>query len=81
MVLNHVAQRARFLVITHAAFHANKFGRRNLHVVYIATVPQRLENTIAEAERQNVLNRFLAQVMVDAVHLRLIKHRVEVSSS
>ena len=76
MVLDHVAQRAGFLVIGAAAFHADRFGRRDLHVIDIAAVPQRLENSVAEAERHDVLDGFLAQIVVDAVDLFFLKMRL-----
>jgi hypothetical protein len=35
--------------------------------------PQRLEDTVAEAEGQNVLNRLLAEIMIDAIDLLLVE--------
>jgi hypothetical protein len=42
-------------------------------VIDIAPVPDRLENAVGEAEHQNVLDRLLAQVMVDAIDLLLVQ--------
>ena len=39
----------------------------------MVAVPGRLEQRVAEAERQQVAHRFLAEVMVDPVHLRLVE--------
>ena len=39
----------------------------------IATVPERLEDRVAEPQGQDVLDRLLAQVVVDPVHLALIE--------
>ena len=61
------AQRAGFLVIRAAAFHADRFRGGDLHMVDIAAVPERLEDAVAEAEGQDVLHGFLAQVMVDTI--------------
>ena len=77
VILDHVAQRAGFLVIRAAAFHADRFGGRDLHVIHVAPVPQRLEDAVAEAERQDVLHGFLAQVMIDAVDLGFVEHAVQ----
>ena len=77
MVLNHVAQSAGFLVVRAAAFHADRFGRRDLDVVDIAAIPERLENTVAEAERQDVLNGFFAEVMIDAVDVDFVEEPCE----
>ncbi len=76
MILDHVARRARFLVIAAAPFHANRFRRCDLHVVHVAAIPQRLKNSVAEAKRQYVLHRLFAQVMVNAIHLGFPKHAV-----
>ena len=48
---------------------------RYLYIVDVVTVPKRLENTVGEAERQNVLRGFLAQKVVDTVNLVLLEHR------
>ena len=77
VVLDHVGQRAGFLVIGAAAFHADRFGRRDLHVIHVAAVPQRLEDAVAEAEGQDVLHGLLAQVMIDAVDLGFVEDFVQ----
>ena len=69
VVLHHVAQRAGFVVVRPAAFDANRFGHGDLHVVDVRGVPQRLEQRVREAQRQQVLHRFFAEVVVDAEHL------------
>ena len=43
----------------------------HLHVVHVSAVPDRLEDAVREPERQDVLDRFLPQVVIDAVDLRL----------
>src|SRR6185312_13643312 len=67
MVLYHVAKRAGFLVVCSATFDADRLGRRDLHVVYIAAIPERFKDSIAEPERQDILNRLLAEVVIDAI--------------
>jgi hypothetical protein len=42
-------------------------------MIDVGAVPQRLEDAVAEAERHDVLDRFLAQVMVDAVDLAFVE--------
>src|ERR1022692_2837788 len=46
-------------------------------MVHIAPVPQRLEDTVAEAKCQYVLDGFLTQVMVDAVDGGFVEDFVE----
>src|SRR5258708_37371887 len=55
--------------IAAAAFYAYGFRHGNLYVIDIATVPDGLEDSVGKAERHDVLNRFFAQIMIDAVNL------------
>src|SRR5205823_2082810 len=74
----HVAKRAGFLVIRPAALHAHRFGRRNLNVADVAAVPQRLEDAVAEPERQNILDGLLPEVMIYAVNVALGKYTLNI---
>ena len=67
-----------FLIVAAAAFDADRLGRRDLHVVDVAPVPERLENAVAEAEGQDVLDGFFAQVMIDAIDLALLENLVNI---
>ncbi len=78
MVLHHVAQRAGLVVELATHLHAQRFGHRDLYVADAAASPQRFEQCIAEAQRQQVLHRFLAEIVVDAEDLRLAEDRVHV---
>src|SRR5581483_392303 len=62
-------QRARLFVISAALLDAQGFSHRDLDVVNVVAVPDRLEDAVAEAEGQNVLDRLLAEVMVNPVSL------------
>ena len=72
VVLHHVAQRAGLLVITAALADAEFFADGDLHVVHGVAVPELLENRIGKAEHQNVLHRFLAEIMVNAADLLFV---------
>ena len=70
VVLNHVAKGAGMIVKGAATpLHADRLGHGDLHVLDVLPVEQRLENGVAEAEGQEVLDGILPQVMVDAVDL------------
>ena len=69
VVLDHVPDRAGLVVIAAASGHANRLGHRDLHVIDVLRIPQRLEQDIGEPYRHQVLDGFLAQVMVDAIDL------------
>ena len=73
MVLHDVAQRAGLVVELAAALDADRLGHGDLHRVDVAAVPDRLEEAISEAEDRQVLDRLLAQVMIDAVDLLLVE--------
>ena len=47
------------------------FGNGDLHMVNVLAIPDRLEDAIGKAENQQVLHRLFAEIMVDAVDLRL----------
>ena len=71
MVRHHVAQRAGAFVEPAAAFHTDRLGDGDLHVVDAVAVPQRLEQPVGEAEGHDALDRFLPQEVVDPVDLLL----------
>ena len=73
MVLHHVAQRARLVVISAAPFDAERLGDGDLHMVDMRVVPHRLEQRVGEAQRHQVLHRFLAEIMIDAEDRRFGK--------
>ena len=76
MVLHHVAQRAGLLVERPAPFHTQRLRCRDLHVIDVIAIPDRLEDPVGEPEHQNVLHRLFAQVVIDAEDLVLVEHRV-----
>ena len=65
VVLDHVAGGADAVVVAGAAADAAVLGHRDLHVVDVVGVPDRLEHGVGEAHRQDVLHRLLAEVVVD----------------
>ena len=72
MVLEHVADDACLFVISRPVLHAEGLGSGDLDMVQVAAVPERLEDGIGEPEHQDVLDRFLGQVMVDAEDLAFL---------
>ena len=73
VVLHHVAQRAGLLVIAGARADAFFLRHRDLHVVDVPLVEQRLEDAVGEAQHQDVLDGLLAEVVVDPVDLPLVE--------
>ena len=77
MVLEHVADDAGRVVVAGAAADVDFLGHGDLHVVDVVAVPDRLEDRVGEPQHEQVLHRFLAEVVIDAVHLPLAEHGVD----
>ena len=77
MVLDDVPKRAVLVVVATTALDPDLLGHGDLHVVDVATVPDGLEDRVAEAEYEQVLHRLLSQIMVDAIHLLLVERLAE----
>ena len=71
VVLEDVADRAGLLVVRRAPLDPDRLGDGDLHVVDELAVPDRLEDAVREPQRQHVLHRLLAEVVVDAEDLAL----------
>ena len=84
MILHHVAQGTCGFVITSATFHAQRFCRRDLHVIDVVRVPERREDCVGKAKNKDVLRRFLPQKMIDSVRLlfgkRIADSAIELAS-
>ncbi len=77
MVLYHIADSAGFLVELAPAFDAERLRHRDLDAVNIITVPDGLEKAVGEAEDQQVLYRFFAEIVIDAKDVVLRKRLVQ----
>src|ERR1019366_950142 len=73
MILHHVAQSSGVVVITAAMFDAHRFGDGDGDIVNVAAVPERLEQRIGKTKGQNVLHRFLAEIVINPKDLRFVK--------
>src|SRR5579885_1870232 len=73
MVLHHIADRSRLLIISAAALNTDIFCHRDLHMIDITPVPDRLKDAVSQAEDQDILHRLFAEIVVDAVDLFLAK--------
>ena len=71
VILHHVAQGTRLLVVRATRLHADGLGDRDLHVGDVVAVPQRLEDLVGEAQHEEVLDGLLPEIVIDAVDLVL----------
>ena len=69
MVLHHVPERTGGFVVTSAFLHADCFCRSDLNAGDVVPVPDRFENGVGEPQNHDVLNGFLAEIVVDAEDL------------
>ena len=67
MILEDVARRADFLIEATAPSHTEVLRHRDLHVVDVIPVPDRLEERIGKPEVEQVLHRLLAEKVIDAI--------------
>ena len=74
VVLHHVAQRAGLVVEGATLLHAQLLGHGDLDAGHGLAPPQGFEQRVAKAQRQQVLYRGLAQVVVDAEDLPFVEH-------
>ena len=56
MILDHVAQRARSIIVTGSFFDTEFFGDEDVDAFDPVAIPQRFEDGIGEAENQQILN-------------------------
>ena len=75
MILDHVTQATGAFIEAAALADPECFGQRHLHTRDVVAVPDRLEKRIGEAEVQDVHDRILAEVMIDAKNRVFREHR------
>ena len=81
MVLEHVANDARVLVVPGPVSDADRLRHRDLDVVDVAVVPERLEDAVGETQDEDVLDRLLPEVVVDPVDLPLAEDGLQLRRS
>jgi len=76
VILDDVADRAGLFVELASALDAERLGHRDLDVVDVVAIPDRLEKRVREAEDRQVLDGSLAEVVIDAEDVGLVEGRV-----
>src|SRR5207244_11756781 len=66
---NHVTQGAGCIVVAAAGFDPDGFSYGDLHMIDVAAVPNWLEDSIGKPERQNVLDSFFTQIVINTIDL------------
>ena len=75
MILNDVADGARLVVECTPTLHSEVFGHGDLHALDVVAVPERLQERVHEPEEDEILDRPLPEIMVDAEDRRLVEGR------
>src|SRR5262245_18315282 len=72
MILHHVTQSSGILVVASTGADAFVLSHRNLHMIDVFLIPQRFEDGIGKAHDQEILDSFLAEVVIDTKKLALV---------
>ena len=73
MILDHVAHCTARIIIATARADTEAFSHRDLHTINVLTIPEWLEDRVTKTLHKQILNGFLAEVVVDTINLRLLE--------
>ena len=73
VVLEHVAEAAGFLVVPAPMLHAQRLGGRDLNVIDVLTIPDRLDDRVGKPKGEDVLDGVLPEIVIDPIDLFLVK--------
>src|SRR6266700_7736870 len=73
MVLHHVANGAGLVVKTSAALYAEVLCHSDFYALDVVAIPKSFDKSVGETEGQQVVNRSLAKVVVNAKDIGLIE--------
>ena len=73
VILNDIADCACLLVKSASALHSKRFHHGYLHAVDVIAVPERLQKRIDEPKEDEILDRPLSEIMVDAEDCPLVE--------
>jgi hypothetical protein len=76
VVLHDVADRPGLVVKMAASGDAELLGHGDLNALDVIAVPDRFQKGVGEAEKEQILHGFFAEVMVDAKDRRFWKNGV-----
>ncbi len=77
MILEDIPDRADFLVEAAAAPDIKLFRHRDVNALDVVAVPDGLQKRVGEAEVEQILNRLLAEKVVDPINVGLGKNGMQ----
>src|SRR5256885_10083599 len=72
MVWDHVPQRTSRLIKAPAAADIKGLGHSDLNMIDMVTIPDRFKHAVGETQDQDILDRLLAEIVIDPVNLMLV---------
>src|SRR5208282_2434485 len=73
MILHNIAYRPGPIIESAAALYPKVFRHRDLYALHIVAIPERFHKRVGEAKDKDVIDRQLAQVMIDAKNVFLLE--------
>ena len=74
VILQHVPQGAAGVVVrSSTALDTDGLRHCDLNKLYMMAIPQRFEDRVVEPEPEQILDRFLAEIMINSEDLLLLK--------
>ena len=73
MILDHIPHRPGSIIIFPSILHPQSLSSADLDGIDIIMIPQWLENTVREAQYQDILHGLFPQIMVDTINLLLME--------
>jgi len=77
MILDYVSNGAGFIVESTTALHPEIFGHCDLHAFDVVAIPERLHESIGEAEQEHIAHWPLSKVVVNTKNVALGKGCVQ----
>ena len=77
MVRHHIPQRTCVFIVAAPVLDPQTLGNGDLNVVDILAVPYRLKNAVGESQYQDILDRLLAQIVIDSIDLVFFQHPLQ----
>ena len=75
MVLEHISNRTIIVIVGGAVVYPQGFRYCYLDIVDITVVPERFKNHICKTQGHQILDGFLAKIMINPVHLIFPEYR------
>ena len=67
--MEHVPKSAGCIIIPGSVLDTDRLGDGDLDMIDVIAVPDRLEDRVRKSQHEDVLNGFLAEVMIDSIDL------------